>query len=203
MQKPRNRYKTRRPAKRTRTRRTRKEAPSSPQGVSLVGRASCPSPTPPPLLPSPNPSSSSTDDHLIEPLLRLWEHDDLTLADIADHLGLTLRALLALIDRPEVDDLLTRMDTLLERRTRRVALSKSRRALLTLEQVQTEAEADASITPDTPEAIKAHRDARNARTQRRLAATVTLNQLKVLKPPVRKAAPVSDRCREAQQARAA
>ncbi|MFG0291775.1 MAG: hypothetical protein ACF8MJ_01325 [Phycisphaerales bacterium JB050] len=186
MKKPRNRYKTRRPAK---PRKSAKKKPSQPS----AGRASCPSPTSPP----------ASEDHLIESLLRLWEHDDLTLGDIADHLGLSLRALLALIERPEVDALLTRIETLHERRTRQTALAKSRRALITLEQVQTEAEADAQATPITPQATKAQRDARSNRNQRRLAATATLNQLRVLKVPVSRVAPVSDRCKEPQQARAA
>jgi len=149
------------------------------------------------------PSSSPSSDHLIEHLLHLWERDDLPLSAIAAELGLSLRALLELIRTPEVDALLTQMDQLHERRTRQTALAKSRRALITLEQVQTEAEADAKLTPVSPQAINAHRDARSGRTQRRLAATVTLNQLRVLKVPASKVAPVSDRCREPQQARAA
>ncbi len=166
------------------------------QQSSSVGQASS--------LPSSPPAPSSpTQDHLIEHLLHLWERDDLPLSVIAAELNLSLRDLLDLIRTPEVDALLTQMDQLLERRTRQTALAKSRRALITLEQVQTEAETDAQLTPITPQATKAHRDARTNRTQRRLAATVTLNQLKILKAPVPKVAPVSDRCREPQQARAA
>lgn len=172
MQTPRNRYKTRRPSKPAKNPTSRVPR----RATAPMNPSSCAS-TPPP------------DDHLIERLLRLWEHDELTLGDIADELGITLLALLDLIRTPEVDQLLAQMQTIAQRRAHHSALDKSLRALATLDQIQAEAQSDASTTPITPQAIKAMRDARSIRTQRRLAATATLNQLKVLHSAVNKPSP--------------
>ena len=183
MKKPKNRPKPRRTSG---TSRARQEA-APPQGISLVGRASCPSPTPspPPSLPS-DPSAltaSLNDAQKTDLLLRLWEDPTFALADIASLLGLAMPELLELLRRPDIADLLEQMGELLDRRMRHIAAKAASRAMDTLEQVQTEAAQAATSTPVSPEAIQADRRAATSRNQRRLAASAALAHHRALRTP--------------------
>ncbi|MFI4855270.1 MAG: hypothetical protein ACIAQF_09890 [Phycisphaerales bacterium JB065] len=175
MKKPKNRPKTR----------PRSPSPSP----NRVGRASRPSPTPSPSRPAP----STSEDHQLDLLLRLWEDGSHTLADIADALHLPMPALVKLLKRPDIAELLEQMTELLELRLRHIAAKAAPRALETLEQVQTEAEMESARTPISAQAIKADREARTKRNHRRLAATAILTMHRSLKA-LAKVAPVSDRC---------
>jgi len=173
-----------------------------------VGRASSPSPTPPTSsspsppevgqassLPSSPPPSQPplSEPQQIDLILRLWERGEFALSDIAAALRIPMQALIKLLNRPDIAELLNQMGHLLNLRLRHIAAKAAPKALATLEQVQTEAAEAATSTPISPEAIKADRRSATARTQRRLAASAILTMHRSLKVAL-KVAPVSDRC---------
>jgi len=168
MKQPRNRSKPRPTRKAARLAAEKTNAPAPPQGDSLVGRASSPSPPPSP------PSPSLPEDQTTDLLLRLWEDGSLALSDIADALSLSVPGLLKLLRQPDTAELLDQMGQLLDLRLKHIAAKAAPKALATLEAVQTEAELEATRTPVSPVAIKADREARTKRTQRRLAAAAIL-----------------------------
>lgn len=133
---------------------------------------------------------------LIDLLLRLWENTAFALSDIADSMNMHIAELMDFIERPEVADLLSRLTRILDLRHRHIASKLAPRALATLEAVQNEAESASTYTSSNPDDIRAHREAKAARNQRRLSATVTLNHFRALhtqKQPQSRPIPATDR----------
>ncbi|MFU8829088.1 MAG: hypothetical protein ACNA8P_06595 [Phycisphaerales bacterium] len=131
----------------------------------------------------------------IDLLLRLWEDSEKSLSDIANALHLSMRAFLKFLKQPDIAEMLEQISALLELRSWQVAHAAAPRALATLEKIQTEAETAARQTPISPNAIKAHREAKADRAQRRLAASTVLSHLRTLSKPVSKVPPLSDQHR--------
>jgi DNA-binding MarR family transcriptional regulator len=144
---------------------------------------------------SPSPAGGTT----LDTLLRLWIRPGIELEDIADELGLTMPELVALLRTEEITGLLRSLEQLAAQRHRLITLTIAPKAAACLDRVREEEEAASEQTPVTPEAIKADRNARQKRTQRRLAASMVLNHLKALNTPRKTpslATPVDPRCIE-------
>ncbi|MFU8829013.1 MAG: hypothetical protein ACNA8P_06200 [Phycisphaerales bacterium] len=136
---------------------------------------------------------------VLDTLLRLWIRPGIELEDIADALHLTMTELVALLRTEEITGLLRSLEQLAEERHRLITLTIAPKAAACLDRVREEEEAASEQTPVSPEAIKADRNARQKRTQRRLAASMVLNHLKALNTPRKTAssvAPVDGRCIE-------
>ena len=139
-----------------------------------------------------SPSTTLSAERRIDLLLRLWEDTEKSLSDIANALHLSMRAFLKFLKQPDIAEMLEQISALLELRTRQVAQAGAPRALATLEKIPTEAETAARQTPISPKAIKAHREAKADRAQRRLAASTVLSHLRTLNKPASTAPTLSD-----------
>lgn len=146
-----------------------------------------------------SPGDRSEQENTLDTLLRLWIRPGIELEDIADALGMTMPELVVLIETEEITGLLQSLERAAEQRHRLITLTIAPKAAACLDRVREEEETASEQTPVSPEAIKADREARQKRTQRRLAATTVLNHLRALNAP-RKASsevvPLSDRCIE-------
>jgi DNA-binding MarR family transcriptional regulator len=134
---------------------------------------------------------------ILDTIMRLWLRPGIEIEDIAGTLGMTMPQLVVLLRTEEVTGLLQSLEQLAEQRHRLITLTIAPNAAACLDRVREEEETASEQTPITPQAIKADREARQQRTQRRLAATTVLNHLKALNAPRKAAgtAPIlSDRC---------
>ncbi len=161
-------------------------------------RKPAPRPVPRPAQQPRQPAPTGTE-AILDTLMRLWLRPGIEIEDIADTLGMSMPQLVVLLETEEVSGLIRSLEQLAAQRHRLITLAIAPNAAACLDRVREEEETASQQTPISPEAIKADREARQKRTQRRLAATTVLNHLKALNAPRKSAssaAPVSDRCIE-------